>query len=172
MPAAANLNPDANEVSSGPIAGRTAELLLTSTGSACVHTITARPVGSEPELSIPFKPDPKADQPNLIALTLPLEHDVTPGDLHLSILQYDQPKADEVAARTFSEPAKVTAIELHAADKSLMLIGTRLGEISKLNIGDLTFLPAPEVSDDSLPNDSAAPEMLHFALAPNAPPLL
>ena len=158
------------DASSGLIAGRTAQLLLTSTGSACVHTITAHPGNSEADLSIPFKPDPKADQPNLIALTLPLERDVTPGDLHLSIQQYDQPKADEVAARTFSEPAKVNSIELHAADKTLMLSGTRLGEIAKLTLGDLTFLPAPEASDDVQPNDAAAPATLHFALPPNAPP--
>jgi hypothetical protein len=169
VPPAANSQPNANEMPSGLIAGHTSELLLTSTGSACVHTITAHPSSTEPELSIPFRPDPKADQPNLIALTLPLEHDVTPGDLHLSILQYDQPKADEVAARTFSEPAKVTGIELHAADKSLVLSGTRLGEIAKLTLGDLTFTPAPEASDDVQPTDAATPSTLHFALPSSAP---
>jgi hypothetical protein len=170
VPPPSDLRPDANDMSSGLIAGHTAQqLLLTSTGSACVHTITAHPNSAEAELSIPFKPDPKADQPNLIALTLPLEHDVTPGDLHLSIQQYDQPKAEEVAARTFSEPAKVNSIELHAADKILLLSGIRLGEIAKLTLGDLTFLPAPEASDDIQPNDTAAPATLHFALPPNAP---
>jgi hypothetical protein len=157
VPPAADIRPDASETPAGLIAGHTAELLLTSTGSACVHTITAHPSNSETDLAIPFKHDPKPDQPNLIALTLPLEHDVTPGDLHLSIQQYDQPKANEVAARTFSEPAKVSSIELHAADKTLMLSGTRLGEIAKLTLGDLTFMPAPESSDDVQSNDTSPP---------------
>jgi hypothetical protein len=150
------------------IAGHTDTLLLTSTGSGCVHTITAHPSG-DPELTIPFKLQPKPDQPNLIALTLPLDHDQTPGDLHLAIQQYDQPKADELSARTFSEPAKVTSIELHAGDKTLVLNGTRLAEIDKLTLGDLVFTPAPDASYDIQPTDPAAAATLHFALSANAP---
>jgi hypothetical protein len=160
---------DPNDPTSGLIAGHTAELLLTSTGSACVHTITSHPNGDATALTIPFKPDPKPEEPNLIALTLPLEHDLTPGDLHLSIQQYDQPKADEVAARSFAEPAKINSIELHAGDKSLLISGTRLGEIDKLTLGDLVFSPAPEASDDAQSTDATAPTTLHFALAPNVP---
>ena len=117
------------------IAGHTAHLILTSTGSACVHTIEAHPENDKTaDLTIPFKLDPKPDQPNRIELTLPLEHELTPGDLHLAIQQYDQPKADEVSARTFSEPAHVTNIELHAGDKTLLLHGTNLSEIDKLTL--------------------------------------
>jgi hypothetical protein len=159
----------AKDATSGLIAGHTAELLLTSTGSACVHTITAHPNGYTGEITIPFKPDPKPSQPELIALTLPLDHDLTPGDLHLAIQQYDQPKADEVSARTFSEPAKVSSIEIHAGDKTLVLNGTRLGEIDKLTLGDLVFSPAPDASDDIQPVNASSPATLHFALPANAP---
>jgi hypothetical protein len=151
------------------ITGHSAQLLLTSTGTACVHTITARPTGQSTDLTIPFKPETKPDQPRLLALTMPLEHEVTPGDLHLAIQQYDQPKADEVSTRTFSEPATITSIELHAGDKSLRLSGTRLNEIDKLSLGDLVFTPAPEASDDIQPTTPDAPSTLHFALAPNLP---
>jgi hypothetical protein len=150
------------------IAGHTATLLLNSTGSACVHTITANPEGHTP-FPVPFKPDPKPDEPNVLALTLPLEHDLTPGDLHLAIQQYDQPKADQLSARTFSEPATVSAIELHAGDKTLVVTGTRLGEIEKINLGDLVFNPAPDASYDTPTPDSSATGTLHFALPANAP---
>ena len=150
------------------IAGHTATLLLNSTGSACVHTITANPVDHTP-FPVPFKPEPKPDEPNVLALTLPLEHDLTPGDLHLAIQQYDQPKADQLSARTFSEPATVTAVELHAGDKTLVVTGTRLGEIEKINLGDLVFSPAPDASYDTPTPDSPATGTLHFALPPNAP---
>ena len=150
------------------IAGHTATLLLNSTGSACVHTITANPEAEGP-FPVPFKPQPKPDEPNIVALTLPLEHDLTPGDLHLAIQQYDQPKADEVSARTFSEPATVTSVELHAGDKTLVVTGTRLGEIEKINLGDLVFSPAPDASYDTQTPDSAAAGTLHFALPANAP---
>jgi hypothetical protein len=78
---------------------------------------------------------------------LPQQHDLTPGDLHLSIQQYDQPRADQLSARTFSEPAHIASVELHAGDRSLLLSGTRLNEIDKLTLGDLVFTPEP--SDDS-----------------------
>jgi hypothetical protein len=160
---------DPQDANAGPIAGHSGELLLTSTGSACVHTIMARPNGYDGQLAIPFKADPKPEQPNLIALTLPLEHDLTPGELHLAIQQYDQPKADEVSARTFSEPAKVTSIELHAGDKNLVLSGTRLAEIDKLTLGDLVFMPAPNVSEDFQPTDAKSPATMRFSLPTNAP---
>ena len=129
------------------IAGHSAQLLLTSTGTACVHTISARLTGSDADLPIPFQPDPDHDHPNWLALTLPQQHDLTPGDLHLSIQQYDQPRADQLSARTFSEPAHIASVELHAGDRSLLLSGTRLNEIDKLTLGDLVFTPEP--SDDS-----------------------
>ena len=169
VPPAGNAAVDSKSPTSELIAGHTAQLLLTSTGSACVHTISAHPNGYSGDLTIPFKPEPKADDPNLISLTLPLEHDVTPGDLHLSIQQYDQPKANDVAARTFSEPAKVTSIELHAGDKILLLTGTRLSEIDKLKLGDLVFSPAPESTDDLLTTDASQPATLHLALPHNTP---
>jgi hypothetical protein len=168
IPPTPDAGDDASGTLSGPIAGHKAEILLTSTGSACIHTITAHPNG-EPEIPISFKPDPKPSQPNLVALTLPLEHDLTPGDLHLAIQQYDQPKADEVAARTFSEPAKINSVEFHAGDRSLVLSGTRLSEIDKLTLGDLTFNPSPDASSDSPPTDASTPATLHFALPPTIP---
>lgn len=160
---------DPKDPTAALIAGHTAELLLTSTGSACVHTITAHPNGYDGELTIPFKPAPKPDQPNIIALTLPLEHDLTPGELHLAIQQYEQVKANELSTRTFSEPAKVTSIELHAGDRDLAINGTRLGEIAKLTLGDLVFTPAPEATDDVQSTDVTSLATLHFALPANVP---
>ncbi len=151
------------------IAGKAAQLLITSSGSACVHTITADPRGSDHPLKIDFKPAPTPDQPNLLALTLPLEKDVTPGDLHISIQQYGQPKADELSARTFAEPAHVDSIELHATDRTILLTGLRLNEIDRLTLGDLNFRPVPPN-----PNYPAEPaetsNSLRLSLPADAPP--
>jgi hypothetical protein len=159
---------DGKESAYDLIAGHAATLLLNSTGSACVHTITAHP-STKTEFPVPFKPDPKSDQPNVLALTLPLEHDLTPGDLHLAIQQYEQPTADELSARTFSEPSKVTAVEIHAGDRALVVTGTRLGEIDKVTLGDLVFFPSPDASYDIQPADSDLSGTLHFALPANVP---
>jgi hypothetical protein len=153
-----------NELGNNPgghlIAGHNAQLLLTSTGTSCVHTITAQPTGSKQTLSIEFKP---ADKPNQLALTLPLEHELTPGDLHLAIQQFDQPAPDELSTRTFAEPPTVSAVELHAGDKSLLLTGSHLAQVDHLTLGDLTFTPTTNAtnSDTSLrlglPADAPAP---------------
>jgi hypothetical protein len=167
------------------IAGHAAKLLLTSTGTACVHTITARPTGRTTDLTIAFKPEPPKPatppatpdatpptppQPSItpLALTLPLQHDLPPGDLHLAILQYDQPKADELSARTFSEPATIASVELHAGDKTMLLKGTRLSEIASLALGDLTFAPAPISGEDS-PVNPDTPASLHLSLPADSP---
>jgi hypothetical protein len=145
------------------IAGQAAQFFITSTGSACVHTITAQPRGSSDDLKIDYKPAPTPEQPNLLALTLPLEHDMKPGDLHLSIQQYGQPKADELSARTFSEPPHINSVEAHAADRTLLLGGTHLNEIEKVSLGDLTFT----AGHDGESNDPAT--SLSLALSPDAP---
>ena len=146
------------------IAGHAAQLLLASTGTACVHTLTARPTGSKADLTLEFKHEPKPDAPADLVVTLPLDKAAhSPGDLHLAIQQYGQPKADELSARTFSEPAKITGIDLHAGDKALTLSGVGLGEIQKLKLGDLVFKPQPNVPSDAttlrlaLPDDAPAP---------------
>ncbi len=163
------------------IAGKQTELLLASTGTACVHNIVAHPSGTKADIRIAFQaeplvpphapdpdsatqppPDPTAPLSDVLALSVPVDHNITPGDLNLSIQQYDQPKTDEIAARTFAEPATVTAAELHAGDRSIQLTGTHLNEISQLTLGDLTFAPA-----NSSLNDTGSLELL---MAPNTPP--
>jgi hypothetical protein len=158
------------------IAGRSEQLLLTATGTACVHTITARPTDSSATLEVPFKPEPQQSpaptdhdlHPATLVLTLPLEHDVTPGDLHLAIQQYDQPEADQLSTRTFSEPAVVRSIEMHAGDRTLLLRGLRLNEIDTLHLGDLVLTPKPDAGDVVSPSPDAE-TTLHFAIAANAP---
>jgi hypothetical protein len=120
-----------------------------------------RPAGATAPLNIEFKPTPKPGQPNLLTLTLPLDHALTPGDLHLSIQQYEQPSPDAVSARTFAEPPHITSVELHAGDRSLLVTGAHLSQIDHLTLGDLTFIPASQQDSSSLrltlPADAPAP---------------
>ncbi len=162
------------------IAGHNVQLLLASSGTACVHTITARPNEAHSNINIAFKPEPltppsdapgatpaPAAQPldQVLALTLPLDHNITPGDLNLEIQQFDQPQPDKLAARTFAEPANVSGVELHAGDRSLLLTGTHLNEVSQLVLGDLVFSPTPDGLTSSNGSDT-----LHLALPATLPP--
>jgi hypothetical protein len=157
------VTPESAATAGDLIAGHAASLEITSTGSACVHTITTRPAGATADLKLDFKPTPKPDQPNLLTVTLPLDHAVTPGDLHLAVQQFDQPQPDVLSTRTFAEPPHIASIELHAADKSLVVNGTRLSSVDKLTLGDLTFTPTPDDDPGSgslrlgLPADAPAP---------------
>ena len=152
----------------GPlIAGKSSQLFITSTGSACVHTISAQPHGSGSTQNISFKPAPTPEQPNLLALTLPLEKDITPGDLHLAIQQFGQPRADELSTRTFAEPAHIDSMELHAADRTILLTGLRLNQIDHLALGDLNFRPLPPAGDAVESADTS--NSLRLSLPPDAP---
>ena len=134
------------------IVGKTAELFVTSTGSACVHTITAQPPGTERQLPLPFKPGRDPDHLNRIAVSLPAGGEISPGNLHLAIQQYGQVQPDSLQTRTFADPAHIASAELAAGDRSLSLRGSNLGSVTKLTLGDLVFRPDP-----AAPTEGSAP---------------
>ena len=153
----------------GPlIAGKSTLLLITSTGSACVHNISAEPRGPGSTQNITFNPAPTPEQPNLLALTLPLDKDIAPGDLNLSIQQFGQPKADELSTRTFAEPAHIDSMELHAADRTVLLTGLRLNQIERVTLGDLNFKPLPPAAGDA-PEPTETSNALRLSLPSDAP---
>ncbi|WP_160115002.1 hypothetical protein [Bryocella elongata] len=159
------LSPDAPRADD-LIAGHAAELMLTSTGSACVHAVTAQPAGSTAEMALTFQLEPHLDQPNLLAVKLPSGRAMLPGDLHLEIQQYGQPRTDSVAARAFAEPAHIAGVQLYAGDRSITVAGARLEQVEKVRVGDLIFAPVPVD-----PGATAAPlsGTLRLTLPDNAP---
>ena len=150
------------------IAGRNSQLLLASSGSACVHTITAEPQGSQEALPLAFKLEPNADHPNLLAISLPGDRAISPGNLHLDIQQYGQPRPDSLATRTFADPPHIAAVQLPAADRSLILTGTNLESIDKLTLGDLAFRPVPP-SDGNDAEPALPPGSMRLSMPPSAP---
>ena len=146
------------------IAGKTSQIYVTSTGSACVHTIAADPSGIQAHLHLAFKPAPNPDHPDLLAVTVPTNQDISPGNLHLEIQQYGQPQPDGIATRTFSDPPHVDTVELPAGDHFILLTGTNLSAVDKLVLGDLTFRPLPA------PDGVDLNTTLRLALPSNAPP--
>ncbi len=153
------------------IAGKTAQLVLDSTGSACVHTVSVSPEGGQDQMPLQFHRDPRTDRTNLLAVTLPDGRHISPGNLHLAIQQYGQPKPDAVAAQTFADPPHLDRVALPAGDKVLLLTGTHLASIQKVTLGDFVFRPVPVTTPDqaeaaadlspqlrlSLPADAAQP---------------
>jgi len=74
---------------------------------------------------------------------------------------------DTVAAKTYSEPATLKSLELHAGDTTADLTGTSLDQVQQLTIDTLTFTPAQ--ADPSIAPESGASTDLRLALTSNSP---
>jgi hypothetical protein len=132
------------------IAGQDNHLTLSSTGAACIDKITVDSIAGK-QLDAKWK---LADKPASVDVTAPLKS-VDPGDLHLAIHQFGEAKPDTVSTRTYSEPATLKTLELHAGDTTADLTGTSLDQVQHLTINDLTFTPAPPSTPSN--QDTASP---------------
>jgi hypothetical protein len=132
------------------IAGRENHLSLSSTGTACIKDITLDTAAGK-QVETTWKP---AAQPSAVDVTVSLKS-FDPGALHLAVDQYGAHKPDTVAAQTFSEPARLDTLALHAGDTTVDLTGTSLEQVQKLTINDLVYTPAPPSTPAN--QDSATP---------------
>jgi hypothetical protein len=120
------------------IIGEDNHLKLASSGTACVETIISDSVPGR-ETKLDWKP---ASEPDEIALTLPLKT-LKSDTVELAVKQYGDAKLDTVTARTYSEPAKLAAFNLHAGDTTAMLTGTSLDQVKQFEVKGIVFTPAP-----------------------------
>jgi hypothetical protein len=147
------------------IAGRENHLSLTSTGTACIQTIT---LDSDAGKQIETQWTP-ADKPNLVDVKVPLQSFV-PGALHLTVRQFGEPQADIVAAQTYSEPARLTALQLYAGDTSATLTGTSLDQVKTMSISGLMYMPVPPDPNSPASDNPGAPNSsLRLMLPENTP---
>jgi hypothetical protein len=151
------------------IAGRENHLTLSSTGTACIDKISLdTPAGRQIEAQ--WKP---AAGPAAVEVSASLKS-INPGTFHLAIRQFGEATPDTVAARTYSEPATLKSLELHAGDTTADLTGTSLDQVQQLTINDLTFTPAPPSTPSNQDTASPAPAPsnpdtnLRLTLPPNS----
>ncbi|MCL2660452.1 MAG: hypothetical protein FWD64_08055 [Acidobacteriaceae bacterium] len=138
------------------IAGRENHLSLTSTGTACIKSISL-------ETASGFKQDTnwkRSDKPNTVDITVALRSN-DPEALHLDVEQYGNEKTVAVATKTYSEPAKLTSLSLHEGDNFVVLTGSRLSQVEHLGIGDFIFTPAAAPADTA--DDQQNLTLLHEA---------
>jgi len=151
------------------IAGRENHLTLSSTGTACIESITfERSSGRVEEAQ--WK---RSDKPNVVDVALSLKA-VDPGNIHLDVHQYGGAPVATVRAQTFSEPARIVGITLHAGDTAATLHGTSLDQVRQVAINTLVFTPIGEPATTpgqtaeeqhtenltvSLPDSSATPKL-------------
>ncbi|NYF80310.1 hypothetical protein [Granulicella arctica] len=131
------------------IIGRENHLDLSSTGTACINTITLDGTSGK-DAEVKWK---DADKSEHVEATLALKS-TDPGALHLSVKQYGDPTPATVSTESFTEPAKLTDLQIHAGDTSATLTGVSLNQVKALTLDKLTFTPAPDAPSPESASDS------------------
>jgi hypothetical protein len=164
------------------IAGKPNQLAITSTGTACVESVTLEPGNSRLDWKLasppappknpvaeeaPPTPAPVIPKVEPIDLTLNLQHSTTPGNIRLAIQQFGEKEPDQLGTKTFAEPAKIESLHLHAGDLTAVLTGNSLDQVKDLTFEadrkELTYTPASATDTPDAPRNH-----LILALPPNA----
>lgn len=151
------------------ILGEQNHLLLSSSGTACLQSVTAQETG-EPDQRLEWKP---ADKRNTVSLSLSL-HSANPGAIHFLVRQFGKADPEILSIQAFSKPAQLKGVEYHLGDPSLLLSGSTLSEIRQLQFDSLTFMqPVGEDRSATLTggNDAAAPLLLKLTSGTPSPKL-
>ncbi len=134
------------------IVGEKNELVLSSTGTACISGIALQQDGS-PDQKLEWT---QGDKPNTVAtsFTLPAGN---PGSIRLRVNQYGGSPPVNLSMRAFSKPAHISAIDYHLGDAFLVVSGQGLGELKQVSLGDTVFSRvAPASAPGTAPEDSSA----------------
>ena len=82
----------------------------------------------------------KAAKPDELDLKVPLQ-DASAGPLEMLVKKFGLREADEIPLHTYAEAARLDAFTVHAGDPDGILRGTRLDEVSSLELVGVTFTP-------------------------------
>jgi hypothetical protein len=151
------------------IAGRENRLTLSSTGTACIEKISLD-TATGTQVETQWK---SALEPAAVDISASLKS-LDPGAFHLTIQQFGDARPDIITTKTYSEPATLKTLELHAGDTTADLTGTSLDQVQQLTINDLTFTPAPPSTPSNQDTASPAPAPsntdtnLRLTLPPNS----
>ena len=107
----------------------------------------------------PLKLKWKSPKPDQLEVAMPMKHGA-PGPLTIDIHQYGLEKPDTLSLNAYAEAASLERLWLSAGDKTATLKGTRLDEVAKATLSDITWTPdkLTRVQDsDQLVMDTSAP---------------
>lgn len=123
------------------VVGRTGTVHVVSDAAPCASAVHARDADGR-ELPVEWS----ADAPDRLAVHVDLSRAV-PGPLSLAVDQYGAPSASSIVANAFADPGRLGSFELHAADTSGSLTGSRLDLVDRLTIGNSVFVPETLISN-------------------------
>src|SRR5271157_1088506 len=118
------------------IVGRDDTLHLKSDAAVCVDSVSMTD-----QTGKQIKATNKVAGPDELQVQLALK-DATPGPLTMTIKQFGLQNADEVKLHSYAEAGHLDSFTINAGDHQGVLKGTRLDEVSDLELGDIHFVPA------------------------------
>jgi hypothetical protein len=82
----------------------------------------------------------KTARPDAIVTTMPMA-DAAPGPVKIEIHQFGLDKPDTLALTAYAEAASLDKLSLSAGDGDAVLTGTRLDQVAKASLNDVTWSP-------------------------------
>jgi hypothetical protein len=130
------------------VVGRDDTLRIEGENSLCVDRITLQFEDKQAAAS-PLKLTWKSSGPEQLELSVPMK-DASPGPANLEIYQFGLEKPDQLPLTVYAEAAALSRLTLCAGDTQALLKGTRLDQVAKVSLGNITWTPAvPSPAKDS-----------------------
>jgi hypothetical protein len=130
------------------IIGRQDTVHLRADNVSCVDSIMVKdPAGKE------LKADWKSVKADEVEIKLPLQ-EAKPGAFTLMVTQYGMTESQPVPLQLFAEAGRFDGFSMHAGETQGTLKGSRLEEVTSLNIKNVVFVPgdlSTRAASDELP---------------------
>ncbi len=125
----------ASKDASALIIGREDTLHLKSPDSACVSEVQVREESGKDSVI-----EWKAPKPDELELKVPLQN-ASAGSLKVLVKKFRLAAPDEISLHTYAEASRLDSFSIHAGDSDGILKGTRLDEVTSLEVNGMLFNP-------------------------------
>ena len=125
----------ASKDASALIIGREDTLHLDSPDACCVRSVSLRD-----EKGKVIEAEWKTAKPEELEVKVPLQN-ATAGMLTVTIHKMGTRQADEIPLHTYSEAGRLDAFDIHSGDAEGVLKGTRLDQVTAIDVSGLRFTP-------------------------------
>jgi len=125
----------ASKDASALIIGREDTLHLDSPDACCVRSVSLRD-----EKGKVIEAEWKTAKPEELEVKVPLQN-ATAGMLTVTIHKMGTRQADEIPLHTYSEAGRLDAFDIHSGDADGVLKGTRLDQVTAIDVSGLRFTP-------------------------------
>jgi len=117
------------------IVGREDTLHIKSYDASCVSEVLVRDEAGK-QASVEWK----AAKPDELEVKVPLQN-ASAGSLKMLVKKFGLHDPDEIPLHTYAEASRLDSFSIHANDSDGVLKGTRLDEVTSLEVNGMTFNP-------------------------------